>query len=176
MSDHVVIGKFGRPHGVGGEVRFFAYNPETTLVSPKRVLQLDGPIGSVVVESVRAADKFFIVRLVGVDDREGADRLRNPEASVPRNELPAANDDEFYLVDVVGFDVWAAPTAGAPATKLGCVKGWLDIGPTDIMAVTGPDIRGRMLVPHIEQVVERVDFDERQVLLLPLDTWAMEDA
>ena len=176
MSDEVVIGKFGRPHGVRGEVRFFPYNPETELLDEGRTLRLSKcSLDSVTIVSVRFADKFDIVRLDGIDSREDAERLRNVEASVARSELPEPDEDEFYLVDVVGFEVWAAQRAGEERRKIGKLKGWLDIGPNDLMAVTGPEIKGRMLGPYLDHTVETIDFDAQRVLLMPLDTWLAED-
>lgn len=176
MSDDVVIGKFGRPHGVNGEVRFFAYNPDSALLEPGIELQLTGcSLKSVTVAKLRSADKFEILTIDGIGSREEAERLRNAEASVPRSALPEPEPDEFYLVDVIGFEVWGASSINASVECLGCVKGWLDLGSTDIMAVTGPAIKGRMLVPYSDQVVDRIDFDTQRVMLLPLDTWAPED-
>lgn len=176
MSDDVVIGKFGRPHGVRGEVRFFVYNPESELVTAGRTLKLvDGKLADVTVKSARQADKFLILQVEGFNSREDAERVRSKEASVARSELPAPADDEFYLHDVVGFEVWAPRTSGGEAELLGTVKGWLDIGPRDIMAVTGPNIKGRMLVPHIDHVVDTIDFETNQVRLHPMDLWAPDD-
>lgn len=176
MNDDVVIGKFGRPHGVKGEVRFFLYNPDSELLQPDLELSLQGSsVATVTVATVRRADKFAILTLVGFQGREAAERVRNAEASVPRATLPEPDPDEFYLVDAVGFELLAAKTAGAEPTTLGTLKGWLDIGPTDIMAVTGPDIRGRMLIPYADHTVDRIDFDEGRIYLHPLDTWAPGD-
>lgn len=175
MTDNVVIGKFGRPHGVHGEVRLFLYNPDSELFDLRDLVLFADGIGALPLESLRPADKFAIARLTGVDSREDAERLRNREVFVPRAALPEPDPDEFYLVDVIGFDVRAPQTTGAEAALLGKVKGWLDIGPNDIMAVTGPDIRGRLLVPHVDHIVDRFDFETRCVHLHPLDTWMAPD-
>ena len=134
MSDDVVLGKFGRPHGVKGEVRFFPYNPDSDLLAPELVLRLADSAETVTVTSVRSGQKFVIVALEGIEDREGADRLRNKEAFVPRASLPEPEPDEFYLVDVVGFEVWGGQTSADDRRLLGTVKGWLDVNATDIMA------------------------------------------
>lgn len=176
MSDDVVIGKFGRPHGVQGEVRFHAYNPESDLLAPGLRLRLIGTkLDGAKVKAVRRADKFDIVTLEGIHDRDAAERVRNAEVAVPRTALPPAGPDEFYLVDVIGFEVWGAARTGEERRLLGHVKGWLDIGPTEIMAVTGPEISGRLLVPRVAHVVEQLDFETGRVLLHPLDTWAPEE-
>lgn len=173
MSDKVVIGKFGRPHGVQGEVRYFPYNPDSDLIVAD--LELFVSSGSYVVSSVRSADKFLIVSLDGVRGREAAAALRNEEVWVPRDVLPDLDDEEFYLADVVGFEVWAPATEGAELHLVGRLKDWLDVAATDIMAVTGPNIRGRMLVPYIDHVVEEIDFDAERVVLHPLDTWTPDE-
>lgn len=176
MSNDIVIGKFGRPHGVRGEVRFFPDNPDSELIVPELELIIRGATPDrVIVRSVRRADKFLIVTLDGVDGREQAERLRNKEALVPRAILPEPDPDEFYLVDLIGFEVWGPRTQGAEPRLLGHVKGWLDVGTTDMMAVTGPDISGRLLVPHLDHVVETIDFETRQVHLFPLELWTVSE-
>ena len=51
----------------------------------------------------------------------------------------------------------------------------LDVGTTDMMAVTGPDISGRLLVPHLDHVVKTIDFETRQVHLFPLELWTVSE-
>lgn len=174
MSDDVVIGKFGRPHGVRGELRFFPHNPDSELLTPGLVLHLDDcPIEQVTVASVRQADRFALITLEEIDGRDEADQLRNAQARVPRDSLPAPDEDEFYLVDVIGYAV--CEETDGELRELGRVKGWLDLAAQDIMAVTGPDIKGRLLVPYTENAVKTIDFDNERVVLHPLDSWAVRE-
>lgn len=59
------------------------------------------------VESLRPAGKGLLVKLAGIDDRNAADALRGARVLVERSELPALDEGEAYLVDLVGAQVVA---------------------------------------------------------------------
>ena len=171
----MAVGRFGRPHGVRGEVRFFPYNPESELLEDGLALFVDDREDAITVKRFRAADRFLIVTLDGIGSRQDAESLRNRIASVPRSVLPDLEDDEFYLTDLIGFEVHAARTEDDTPQIIGRLKGWLDAGPTDIFAVTGPEISGRMLVPYLDHVVQNIDLQAGRITLFPLDSWASQD-
>ena len=52
---------------------------------------------------MRPAKDGFIVRFDGVADRNAAEALRNVKLYVERDRLPAAEDGEFYLADLIGL-------------------------------------------------------------------------
>ncbi len=45
----------------------------------------------------------LIAKFAGCDDRNAAFALKGKEIAVPRDELPAAEEDEYYWSDLVGF-------------------------------------------------------------------------
>lgn len=175
MTDFVILGKFGRPHGVKGEVRLFLYNAASDLELAGLTLRTEDDSLRAKIESVRAADKFLITRIAGISSRSEAERLTNVEVGVSRAELPELADDEFYLVDVIGFDVLCAPTTGADAEAIGKVSAFLDGTTTDVMSVEGPPLRRRLLVPFLDHIIAGIDFEQGQILLAPFDEWAPED-
>ena len=171
-TDRVIIGKFGRPHGVRGEVRFFAYNPDSGLVQPGTTLFVDER--PLVVEGIRMGDRFHILELRGVSCREDAEILTNHEAWVPRAELPEPGPDEFYLVDIIGFDVVGRERASDEPAVVGRLQAFMDSPSVDIMIVTGPRIRGRLLVPMVDETVEAIDHETRAIRLHPFEAWYPE--
>jgi 16S rRNA processing protein RimM len=173
-DEPVIIGRFGRPHGVRGEVRFFAYNPDSELLgSGTRLVLPDGDV--VTIEKVRSADRFEIMKIVDVDDREAAGALRNLEAGIDREAFPEPAPDEFYLVDLIGFEVFGRRTAEDELEVVGTVDGFLEGTSTEVMAVTGPKLHRRLLVPMIDDTLQNIDPDSQQIVLYPFDGWAIPD-
>lgn len=172
MTDRVIIGKFGRPHGVHGEVRFFAYNPDSDFIEPGTVVRIEDR--ELKVETVRYGDRFHILELHGVEGREQAEALTNLEAWVSRDELPEPDPDEFYLVDIIGFEVVGRERESEEPAVIGRLDNFMDSASADVMIVTGPRIRGRLLIPLLDDTVETIDHDAQQVRLHPFERWFPE--
>jgi 16S rRNA processing protein RimM len=103
----VDLGVITRPHGVRGEVRVHPWNPDSSLLAELEsvLLLVDGGPRRVRVASARKVPKGFILALEGVHGREGAEALRDVHLGLPRDELPELEEDELYLVDLVGLSV-----------------------------------------------------------------------
>jgi len=118
-ADWVVLGVVTRPHGVRGEVRVHPFNDDSELLAQLRevvALEEEGP--AVVKMKARRGPKYFIARLEGVDTREAADALRGLELAIPREALPAPDEDEFYYVDAIGMPtVRGGETVGVWSTS-----------------------------------------------------------
>jgi 16S rRNA processing protein RimM len=76
--------------------------------------------------------------------------LRGRQVAVPRTELPATGEDEYYWTDLIGL---AAVTLDG--AKLGIVVRILETGANDVLVVRGERER---LVPFVATVVREVDF------------------
>lgn len=161
----VEFGRFGRPHGVRGEVRFHPHNPDSPLLDDGRTIQIGDAAErteAAEVEWVRIDAKGFVLKLRGVDDRDAAARLTHRRWFEPRDAFPAPADDEVYMADLIGLD--ACTPDGA---KLGRVVDVVEIGPHDVLVIRGGG--RRHLVPNVEAFVQRMDLERGQVIITPID-------
>jgi 16S rRNA processing protein RimM len=178
VSDDIKVkfGKFGKPHGVRGELRLWLFNPDTPVLDLDLELfvHVDGEWQSYVIDYVRQSnDKYAVVGLQDVVDRDHAAELTNLEVSIRRSEFEELDEEEFYQADLIGLPVYLESEDGRE--HIGKVKGFLDpLSDTDIMAVTGPRIQGRLLVLMTKEIVTGMSLEEG-VTLAPLETWAPED-
>jgi 16S rRNA processing protein RimM len=60
------------------------------------------------IESANVAQQGMLLKLAGVDTRESAETLRGAALALTRDELPALEEGEFYLCDLVGATVLVA--------------------------------------------------------------------
>ncbi len=147
----VLLGTITAPHGVRGLVKVRSFTDEPTDIVRYGPLRDAG--GRVIALSLRGPTKGGLLAAVdGVDDREAAEALRGVELYVPREALPATDDDEeYYYADLVDLRVETADGA-----MLGRVRAVHDFGAGDVLEVDF-EAGGRELLPFTRDMVPVVD-------------------
>jgi len=164
----LAIGVLGRPHGVHGELTLRPHHPGGHVLDGARRLMLvsGGRTVTYEVAALRAVAGGYLVRLVGIGDRDAAAALTLAEVRVPRAELPPLADGEYYVEDVVGCAV-----EDEEGTVRGQVRGTFWNGAHDVATVVATDGSERFvaLVPAFVVAVDtpgrrlRVRWDETYV-------------
>src|SRR6202042_2528361 len=110
------MGVFGAPQGVRGEVRGKSLTGEPNAIGDYGPLTNKGRTRAFAFESLRPLkDDMLAARIAGVSTREAAEALKNVEIFARHDQLPPANEDEFYYDDLVGLE--AVDAAGAPVGR-----------------------------------------------------------
>lgn len=160
----VSVGLVTSPHGVRGEVRV---KPLTDF--PNRLgetesfhIHQDGERRSVRVEAAREHSRgLYVLKLVGVDDRDEAERLRGAELQVARSETVPLPDGTYYIFDLIGARV-ETPDGEA----LGTLVDVLTPGVHDVYVVR--PLHGKeLLIPAVKHVVRQVDPGEGRIVVAP---------
>jgi len=145
-------GRVGRPHGLDGS--FHVTRPRGVL------LQLGGSvrIGEDVHEIVRRAgtEDRPILRLHGVDDRAGAEALREADLLVERTDAPPLPEGEYWSEDLEGCTVITPE-----GRELGTVLTMRALPSCEVLEV------GDLLVPMVGDAVVSIDLDERRIVVDP---------
>lgn len=129
----IEVAKVGRPHGLRGDVRLQVYNPGSEVWQPGQRLRawLPGrPAVLLELASFRDILPLPTATFVGVADRDLAARLTHAALFVDRDELAAADDDEFFLHDLIDARVLDAATRA----EVGTVTGLLET-PQDVLVI-----------------------------------------
>ena len=160
----ILMGVVGRPHGVRGLLRVHSYTAEPSDLPEYGPFTDDrGRTWAVAWASDGVARLAEIVgaREVPVADRTAAERLVNTRLYVDRAQLPAAEEDEFYLADLVGLE---AVADGVPIGTVGAVH---DYGGGVSLEIGG------LLVPFTRAAVPEIDLAAgRIVVALPAEVVA----
>ena len=169
--DLVSVGTFGRAHGIRGEIRLFAHHRQSPLLEPGVELIVPTPGGDerYVIEQIRWGDRFGIVALEDVDDRDIAEGLTNLEVYVDATQLPDL-DDEIYQRDLVGLPV----VVSDHDEPVGEVAGFFETGANDVMVVETSS-EDNFFVPMAEVAVADIDLEGGRIVLHPFEQWAPED-
>lgn len=162
----VPLAEVARPHGVKGELRLRLFNATSdVLLDQEEVLVrlADGEEHEVSVERARRADDAILMKLYSVDDRDRAEELRGAHICVRRRDFPAAEEGEFYAIDVVGAEVRLG------GERIGEVAEIITYPSIEVLLVHADDANGDWEVPLTEMFIGRVDVPGKVVDLVTLD-------
>jgi 16S rRNA processing protein RimM len=151
-SPRVLVGVIGAPHGVRGELRLkpFTEEPEA-LKRYNPLLAEDGR--SFRITSLRMQKDMAVVRIDGINDRDAAAALTNTKLFVPREKLPAAEDDDTFLhVDLIGLSV-----ERPDGTLVGRIVALPNFGAGDLLEVAPAEGGSTIYFPFTKAFVPTVD-------------------
>jgi 16S rRNA processing protein RimM len=103
-----------------------------------------------------------VARLRGVNDRNEAEKLVNVELYVPRDRLPAPEDDEYYHADLIGLAAFTPD-----GKKFGTVVAVHDFGAGDLIEVRPEGASDTMMLPFTETTVPVVDIAGGRIVIDP---------
>jgi 16S rRNA processing protein RimM len=159
----ILMGVFGAPQGVRGEVRVKSLTGEPSAIGVYGPLTNKGRTRSFVFESLRSLkDDMLVARITGVSTRGAAEALKNVEIFARRDQLPPPDEDEFYYEDLVGLE--AVDAAGA---SLGRVVSLMNHGAGDVLEIAPADGGETLLLPFTKSVAPRIDFDAGRIVIEP---------
>lgn len=168
-ADLIVVGVIMGAHGVRGDVRVKSFTAEPDAVFDYAPFLSES--GEILIDPVRArpAKDHFIVSPDTPLQKEEWDALKSTKLYVPRSMLPDTDEDEFYIDDLVGSDVF---TGGD--TPIGRVKAVLNHGAGDLIEVQPTPSGKPVLVPFTLDDVPVVDLDKGRIIVANFEIWADE--
>jgi 16S rRNA processing protein RimM len=170
VTERVCVARIGAAHGVRGEVKLWSFTEDPEAVADYGPLETEDGARRFEIESLRAAKDHFVARMKGVDSRNAAEALRNVDLYVPRERLPAIDeDDTFYVADLVGLNA-VTPEGGA----IGTVTAVHNFGAGDIIEIK-PASGAPLMLSFTDANVPEVDVKAgRIVVVLPNEIEARE--
>ncbi len=165
----VCLGAIAGAHGVRGAVTIKPFTQDPDGVAAYGPVETEDGSRVFDVKLVGHAKAGVTAKLEGIETREQAQALKGTRLYVPRDRLPQAEEDEFYIADLIGLR--AVDQAG---TELGQVVNVADFGAGDLMevALTGPESgkkRPTVFLPFTLDVVPKVDLKAGIVTVVPPD-------
>jgi len=159
MPAHICIARIGAAHGVRGAVKLWTFTEDPLAVQRYGPLLTKDGARQFEVTHAREAKDHLVATLKGVATREDAERLNGIELYIPREKLPATDEDEYYHADLIGL---AAVTISDQ--PLGRVIAIHDFGAGTIIEIAPPQ-GPTLLLPFTNAVVPTVDLAAGRVVI-----------
>jgi 16S rRNA processing protein RimM len=165
----IQLGVIGRAHGVRGLVKVTSHTADPAdLTAYGPLSDAEGRFYALRWKADGIAEVSRIVdgTAVKVADRAQAEKLTNTKLFVDRSALPPADDDEYYLTDLIGL------TALDPSGRaLGTVSMVHDYGAGASFEIVGS--AAPLLVPFTAACVPAVDLAAGQLTVMMPDEVAV---
>ena len=168
MSEAVVIGRIGRPHGIHGAVRARPSGrtlAEIAVGESVEARPADGPPRTLVLTSRAGTPQSPIFTFDGVATREDAAALTGAELAVPLERVPRVDDPDTVLVrDLVGCRVLVGDR------PLGDVREVFAGPANDVLEVVPPgggEDGPPVLIPFTADAVLDLDVPGRRIVVRP---------
>ncbi len=162
MADRICVARIGAAHGVRGEVKLWSFTEDPAAVAGYGPLETQDGTRRFEIEALRPAKDHFVARIVGIEDRNAAEKLRNVDLYIPRARLPEIDEaDTFYHADLIGLK--AVTRSG---DDVGTVSAIHNFGATDVIEIK-PPAGEPLLMPFTDATVPEIDLSARRIVVVP---------
>lgn len=157
-SDWVLVGRFGRPHGIKGLITIISFTePRDNILrytewyahihqqwQPLKLLHLE------------MNNKFILAEVEGYLEREEVARLTNIDIAIKREQLPTLQQGEYYWHQLIGMQV-----VTQQGVALGKVIEIMPTGSNDVLVVEGDK---RHLIPYLmDRCILEINDSQREI-------------
>jgi 16S rRNA processing protein RimM len=177
-ADAIEVGRILDAWGVKGWVKILPHStdPEALFSAKSWFLQapdvkfrpgfslFSGTV-SISVEESKNHSGSVVAKFGGLDDRNAAEALRGVRIFLPRSSFPAASQDEYYWVDLIGLNV-----VNREGVELGCVRDLMVTGPHSVLCVEyadvqedGASVKAERMIPFVSAYVDAVDIAGKRI-------------
>lgn len=156
QANWVVIGRFGRPHGIKGFVTVHSFTEprDNILRYTDWHAFINNQWQPVKALRVEIHNKAIVAQIDGYPERELASRLTNIEIAVNKEQLAQLEPGEYYWHQLIGMQV-----VNEKGDVFGQVTEVMPTGANDVLIVEGEK---RYLIPYLpDQFILNINDSER---------------
>lgn len=160
MEDLFRVGVIANTHGIRGEVKVFPTTEDPNRFKKLKEVLLDTGKEKLPLEisSVRFFKNLVIVKFKGIDNINDIEKYKGKDLYVTRENAIPLKEDEYYLADILGADVYTED-----GKEFGRLKDILETGANLVYVVMheGKEV----LLPVIPDCVKEISVEEKKVVI-----------
>ena len=153
----IIIGRVTAPHGVRGEVRVDVLTDFPERFQTLARVFIGDSHAPYDIERARFTPKGVLLKLAGIDSRNGAGSVARSYVALPEAEVAPLPAGSFHHHQIKGMDVFSDDDR-----YLGAVAEIITTGSNDVYIVRDEE-RGEVLLPATAEVVRAIDLDSRRI-------------
>ncbi|MCX8052580.1 MAG: ribosome maturation factor RimM [Armatimonadetes bacterium] len=164
----IIVGRVVGAFGIRGEVKVIPTTdfPDRFDAGCEIVLRLPSGHKTCRIQNSRPHKGGFVLKLEGIETRNGAEELRNIDIIVGESELRQLEEGRFYVFDIIGLKV-----STEDGREQGVVTEVLQGGANDVYVTsTG------LCIPALRDVVSKVDIERGEMIIRAVPGLLPDDA
>ena len=155
------VGKIVNTHSLKGEVKVISSTDfeEQRFEKGTELLITRGNqvVKEVTVESYRTHKNNLLVKFVGIDSIEEAEKLKNLQIKIDSDNIGELEENEFYFHEIIGCEVF-----DENGKSIGEISEILTPGANDVWVIKSQNGK-EILIPYIEDVVKKIDVENKKI-------------
>lgn len=155
------VGKIVNTHSLKGEVKVISSTDfeEQRFEKGTELLITRGNqvVKEVTVESYRTHKNNLLVKFIGIDSIEEAEKLKNLQIKIDSDNIGELEENEFYFHEIIGCEVF-----DENGKSLGEISEILTPGANDVWVIKSQNGK-EILIPYIEDVVKKIDVENKKI-------------
>ena len=160
---HFKIGQIVKTQGLKGEVRVYSTTDDIYRFYDLNTFYIGKDFNTEYkVERVRYKGNLVIMKIKGIDTVEMAEKLRNKNVYVSREESRDLEEDEFFIADMIGIKVYTVNDE-----YVGTLDDVLQYSANDVYVIKGEDDK-EYLIPAVMKFVPEIDIEEGKMIIDPI--------
>lgn len=169
FNEEVAIGQILSPHGVAGISKVFPYSdyPERCHDLDQVTLEINGRRSRLTVEKASVYGRFWLLKFVGIENREQAANLTGGMLFIPMAERISLPQGSYFFDQIAGLKVYTVE-----GEQLGEIVDVISTGGHDLYVLKQQSGGGanakEILLPAVRRFIKQVDpVKGRMVVELP---------
>lgn len=152
-SKRILIGEIATAHGIKGFVKVRSFADDHSLLEHQSLFTDEEADKTISIKLKNALKGDWVAEVKGVSDRNEAERLRGTKLYINREDLPEADDGEYYIEDLKGSKV-----VDGQGKEIGTLLSVENFGASDLLDIKPPS-GPSFYLPYTEQTVIDVDIE-----------------
>lgn len=161
MQEYLEIGQIVNTFGIKGMVKVKPFTDDITRFDrlEKVYVEIHKIKKQYKIEEVKYHKDMVLIKFKGIDKIEDAELLRNAYLKVNRKDEPELEEGTYYIVDLLGLDVYSDE-----GKLLGKLDDIFNNGSTDIYVVKD-ELGKQLLLPAISDVIKEINLEEEKIVV-----------
>ena len=161
MEQFLRVGVISSTHGIRGEVKVFPTTDDVKRFKKLKNVILDTGREhlNLEVEGVKFFKQFVILKFKGIDNINDIEKYKGKDLLVDRANAVRLRKDEYFVVDLIGLEVFTED-----GEKFGTMKDVLETGANDVYIIDSLNY-GEVLIPAIKQCVLDIDIEANKMVI-----------
>lgn len=159
MTKYLEIGQIVNTFGIKGMVKIKPFTDDIRRFDKLENIYIENKKSKkeYEIEEVKYHKDMVLMKLKGIDRIEEAEQLRQGYLLVDRQKEPPLQEGVYYIVDLLGLDVYTDE-----GQLLGKVEDIFNTGSNDIYVVKD-GLGKQVLLPGIPEVLKNVDLEKGEI-------------
>ena len=160
MQEYFEIGQIVNTSGLKGLVKVNLFTDDITKIEEfdKVIIEKNKKQQEYEIEEVKYQKNQALIKFKGIDNIDEAEKLRNSYIKIHRDDEPELPEDTYYIVDLIGLDVYSDE-----GKLLGKLDDVFNSGSCDIYVVKD-ELGKQLLLPAISDVIKEINLEEKKIV------------